>query len=291
MHESNCDLALVARAISHGDGPAIVHGTDGATHTYRDLLSASESVATSLLSGREDLREARVAFAVAPGFEYVAVQWGIWRAGGIAVPLALSHPPPELEYVLRDAEAAFVVADASNAEGLRPLARAAGARFLTVAEAMTVAVGSLPFVDESRRAMMVYTSGTTGRPKGVVTTHANVRAQIVALIDAWRWTADDRILLILPLHHVHGIVNVVGCALWAGATCTTLPRFEPEETWSRIERGSLSLFMAVPTIYRRLATSWANGSSDQRAARSAGCRRMRLMVSGSAALPVQMLEE
>ena len=71
--------------------------------------------------------------------------------------------------------------------------------------------------------MMVYTSGTTGKPKGVVTTHANLRAQITALVEAWEWSADDRILLVLPLHHVHGIVNVVGCALWSGAVCEMLP--------------------------------------------------------------------
>jgi long-subunit acyl-CoA synthetase (AMP-forming) len=73
----------------------------------------------------------------------------------------------------------------------------------------------LPAVAEDRRAMMVYTSGTTGKPKGVVVTHAALRAQITSLIEAWGWTGDDRILLVLPLHHVHGIVNVVGCSLWA----------------------------------------------------------------------------
>ena len=65
--------------------------------------------------------------------------------------------------------------------------------------------------------MILYTSGTTGRPKGVVTTHANYAAQIASLIAAWEWTRDDRALLVLPLHHVHGIVNVLGCALAAGA--------------------------------------------------------------------------
>ena len=57
--------------------------------------------------------------------------------------------------------------------------------------------------------MILYTSGTTSRPKGVVTTHANITAQIMSLVEAWEWCADDRILLCLPLHHVHGIINVV----------------------------------------------------------------------------------
>jgi malonyl-CoA/methylmalonyl-CoA synthetase len=224
------------------------------------------------------------------------------------VPLALSHPPPELDYVIRDAGASIVVADPESAVMLRPLAEAAGARLFTTAEVLPedrvaaagtagggpggpgVAPAGLPAVAESRRAMMVYTSGTTGKPKGVVTTHANLHAQITALIAAWGWTAADRILLVLPLHHVHGIVNVVCCALRAGGVCEMLPRFDPEETWARIVSGRLTLFMAVPTIYRRLIAAWEAAPAARREAMSDGCRRMRLMVSGSAALPVKTLE-
>ncbi len=65
--------------------------------------------------------------------------------------------------------------------------------------------------------MILYTSGTTSRPKGVVTTHANIAAQIASLVEAWGWSANDRVVLCLPLHHVHGIINVVSCALWSGA--------------------------------------------------------------------------
>jgi len=68
--------------------------------TYNDLLDASSRVATALLAGREDLQQERVAFLVTPGFRWVATQWGIWRAGGIAVPLPLNSPRPELEYLL-----------------------------------------------------------------------------------------------------------------------------------------------------------------------------------------------
>ena len=69
-----------------------------------------------------------------------------------------------------------------------------------------------------RRAMMLYTSGTTSKPKGVVSTHGNIQAQIVSLVEAWAWRHDDRIPLFLPLHHIHGIVNVLSCALWSGAS-------------------------------------------------------------------------
>src|ERR687886_1421844 len=121
-------IELITRARQHGERVAIVE--TGVEYTYGDLLDASGNVARTLLGERDDLGEARVAFMVAPGFEYVATQWGIWRAGGIAVPLALSHPPPELAYVLADTGAELAVADAEHEERLRPVASAAGARLV-----------------------------------------------------------------------------------------------------------------------------------------------------------------
>ena len=260
------------------------------SHTYRDLAETSQRIATRLLAGSTDLNEARVAFLIPPGFEHVAVQWGIWRAGGIAVPLAVSHPPAELDHVIRDAEASIVVSDPRFADVVAPLAEAAAARFLTTMEIDAGHVAALPAIAASRRALMIYTSGTTGKPKGAVHTHGNLEAQITSLVSAWEWTSDDHILLVLPLHHVHGIINVLCCALWSGATCEVLPSFDAEMTWSILAANRLTLFMAVPTTYHRLIAAWEAASEDSRIARSAGCRNLRLMVSGSAALPVQTLE-
>src|SRR5208282_2791064 len=126
-------------------------------------------------------------------------------------------------------------------------------------------------MNNDRRAMILYTSGTTSRPKGVVTTHANITAQIMSLVEAWEWSADDRIVLCLPLHHVHGIVNVVSCALWSGATCQMLERFDPNAVWDHIASGSVTLFMAVPTIYVKLIAAWDRASLDGvRLGRAAG---------------------
>jgi malonyl-CoA/methylmalonyl-CoA synthetase len=166
-------------------------------------------------------------------------------------------------------------------------------RTITTDEALGTTPGSaLPKLADGRRAMMVYTSGTTGKPKGVVTTHGNIAAQVTSLVTAWEWRADDWILLVLPLHHVHGIINVLTCALWAGARCEMLPKFDAERIWARIAAGELTLFMAVPTIYGKLITAWEAAAAERRRVWSAGCAppRMRLMVSGSAALPVQRLE-
>ena len=138
--------------------------------------------------------------------------------------------------------------------------------------------------------MILYTSGTTGKPKGVVTTHANIEAQITTLISAWDWSAEDRILLALPLHHVHGIINVLCCALWTGACCEMLPEFDADAVWQRIVESDLTLFMAVPTIYAKLIASWDSAPQERRQLMQNSCARMRLMVSGSAALPIDVLE-
>ena len=273
--------------------------------TYAELDRDTAGVAARLLGGRADLAEERVAFLVAPGLDYARVQRGIWRAGGIAVPLCTAHPPPELDYVLGDAAPSIVVASAEHAERLRPLAAARGIALVATGDLMdeparpeaaragssgaAPETRSLPRLEPRRRAMIVYTSGTTGGPKGVVATHANLRAQMESLLDAWSWTPRDRILLTLPLHHVHGIVNVLGCALAAGAACVLHAGFDARRVWEAFGRDRLTLYMGVPTMYYRLIEAWDDAGAAERAAWSAAAGGLRLMVSGSAALPASVL--
>src|SRR5687767_2722843 len=264
---------------------------DGRAHSYDELDAASMCVAGKLLGDNEDLRETRVAFLVAPGFAYAAIQRGIWRAGGVAVPLAVSHPLAELEYVIRDADASVVVADAAHRDAGRALARMARARFVSAEDALRAEPSEgLPHLRSNQRAMIIYTSGTTGRPKGAVTTHQMIGAQISSLVSAWRWTPSDRLLLVLPLHHVHGIINGLGSALAIRATCEMLYPFDAPRVWARLASGEISVFTAVPTMYHRLISAWESAASATRHAWSDGARRLRLMMSGSAALPVQVLE-
>jgi malonyl-CoA/methylmalonyl-CoA synthetase len=261
----------------------------GEIFTYADLAGAEGRVASALLGGATDLQEARVAFAVAPGFAYAAALRGIWRAGGIAVPLALSHPPAEHAHVLRDAGPTIVIADAPRAARLTPLAADVGARLLTTAEVLAGPASGGADPAAERRALILYTSGTTGKPKGVVTTHAQVAAQVAALVDAWEWTAADRALLVLPLHHVHGIINVLCSALAVGAACEVLDPFDAPATWRRLASGDVTVFTAVPTVYHRLIQTWEAAPAARRQEWSTGVRGLRLMMSGSAALPVGTL--
>jgi malonyl-CoA/methylmalonyl-CoA synthetase len=281
-------LPLIARARQHGDRTAIVDSQGG--FTYHELLDASSHVAAALLDGREDLGEEGVGFLVMPGFPWVAVQWGIWRAGGVAVPLPLNSTRSELEYFIEDTGASALVFDADGETLLGPIATTRGIRALACDAALAHATARLPEVAGDRRAMILYTSGTTSRPKGVVTTHDNITAQITSLVEAWEWSANDRIVLCLPLHHVHGIINIVSCALWSGATCEMLPRFDASAVWERIASGSITLFMAVPTVYVKLIAAWDAELTERRIALSQACGKLRLMVSGSAALPVSTLE-
>jgi malonyl-CoA/methylmalonyl-CoA synthetase len=260
--------------------------------SYFDLANAAARVAGEIAAGRADLDEDRVAFLVPPSFAHVVVSRAIWLAGGVAVPLATSHPPAELEYVIRDADASIVIGSGRQAEALEAIAAAKGARFIRTPDLLATDAAPMAVAPPApeRRAMIVYTSGTTGKPKGAVTTHGNLAAQVTSLIEAWEWTPSDVALLVLPLHHVHGIVNVLGCALAAGASCEILPQFDAEPAWDRLASGEITVFSAVPTIYHRLIASYDAAPAALQRARTSGSRRVRLMMSGSAALPLRTLE-
>jgi len=280
-------IPLLRQAGAHLDRIAIAD--EGGEYTYRELVLAARRVAGALLAGREDLQESRVAFMVAPGFAYAAVQWGIWAAGGTAVPLCVSYPLPELAYTIEDSDAEAIVVDPYFAEFLGP-AVGKTRRIILTPDALAAPERPLPPVGPNRRAMILYTSGTTGKAKGVVTTHRNIDAQVRSLLQAWAWTRDDRILNVLPMHHVHGIVNILSCSLWSGAVCDFLPRFDAETVWDRFLTRHYTLFMAVPTVYVKLIAAWEKAPVERREAMSRACRGFRLMVSGSAALPLTVFE-
>ncbi len=273
-------------------GPAIAIVDTRGEHTYGDLHRSAQAVARRLLNGTglPDLDGQRVAFRIAPGIDYVATLLGIWRAGGVAVPLCLTHPEPELAHVLDDSLAFLVMSDEGGEDVLRRLAAARGIPFIPCPGPAGDDGGSVPEVEASRAALILYTSGTTGKPKGVVISHEALAASVDMLVEAWGWTAEDRIMHVLPLHHTHGIVNSLLCALRVGAVVDFLPAFDASTVWRRFVEGLPTLFMAVPTIYSRLISDFEDAAAVERRDRSEGARSLRLMVSGSAALPVPVFE-
>lgn len=281
-------MEIFEKAKTYPDRAAVI--TPEGIHTYGALLRASEGIASLLLGDATDLEEARIAFPAIPGFAYVSTLWGIWRAGGVAVPLPREHPLAELHFALSDARVAQIVAAQDYLAYIRSIAGASRLASLECGTTESQERAFLPDIAESRRAMILYTSGTTGRPKGVVSTHSNISAQASSLIEAWEWSHEDRILHVLPLHHVHGIVNVLICALQSGAVCEFLPRFEAEAVWNRLLRGSITLLMAVPTIYAKLIASWESAPRSRQREISSACAGLRLMVSGSAPLPVSVFQ-
>lgn len=282
------DLPFIVRARLFADRMAF--RLPETSNTYEQVLDRSAEIASELLGDQNDLREARVALLVTPGFEYTAAQWGIWRAGGIKLPICLSATEPEWEYALMDSQVGVVIADAANVAKISPLCERLGVRLMVVEQSKGEAK-PLPDIDGTRRAMILYTSGTTSKPKGVVTTHANIQAQIESLVTAWEWRADDRIPMFLPLHHIHGIINITGCALWSGALVEPFPRFEMNAILDRVRADAYTLFMAVPTIYVKLIQAIESASESDRVAIVAGFKKMRLMVSGSAALPASVHQQ
>ena len=296
-----------------------------AQYSYRQANAGIDRFAAGLLNGKKDLEEERIAVLIPAGLDYVTALHGIWRAGGIAIPLNVAAAEPELEHYLANAGVTRVIVShkdrvaasrlAWNTPGkegvlaldggpdaLSPSLSTARQRrgnprrmpkidVLEVESLLADEPGKLPAIDPSRRAMIVFTSGTTGKPKGVVVTHKAIHAQIVSLIEAWQWSETDVIPLFLPLHHMHGIINVLSCALWCGATVHAMPKLDLARLCEQVARGTYSVFMAVPTIYVKLAGYFEQLEAAERKAVCAGFSRMRLNVSGSAACPVKVFKK
>ncbi|KAK6523551.1 hypothetical protein TWF281_001532 [Arthrobotrys megalospora] len=272
--------------------------------TYRELLAGTARIKNLIFKALgvhgADVQEQRIAYLVPSGIDYVQIQWGIWAAGGVAVPLCTTHPFHELEYTVANSKPTliFLHHDFSQHKSA----------FLT--KFPSIKVLDVPFTSYdtddpnflvpatafyssfslSRRALIIYTSGTTSRPKGCVTTHANIDFQANSLVKAWKYTSSDYLIHILPLHHVHGIINGLTATLLAGGTVELHPKFDPVVVWKRWMDGDSTMFMAVPTVYSRLNSYFLehiSGTDDEQGARDS-TRSLRLTVSGSAALPTSI---
>jgi len=278
-------IHVQSRLAAHPPDAIAVVDTDGTRKSYGQLAQ-NASAAAGALRARGVGAGRTVVFLVEPGARYVETLVAIWRAGGIAVPLSPLHAAPELAHVVQDAAPVVRIASAALASRLDGLP---GPGVVPVED--LTSFGSpgdpLPPLDATADALMLYTSGTTGRPKGVRLTHAALAATVASLEEAWRWRRDDRLLHVLPLHHTHGLVVALLGALWAGAE-TRFMAFDAAALWTAL--ADASVFMAVPTIYAKLMQAYAAADPETRARWAAAARRLRLATSGSASLPASLLE-
>eukprot|EP00879_Flechtneria_rotunda_P026757 GHRR01028580.1.p1 GENE.GHRR01028580.1~~GHRR01028580.1.p1 ORF type:complete len:272 (+),score=74.94 GHRR01028580.1:288-1103(+) len=251
----------ILRAATRHTGSVAIHQPNGHRCSYGKLLESSEALKTqiqSLLPANKGYDGPRVGIYAEPGPHYVAATWATWLSGGIAVPLAVTHPPHELDYVIRDAGISLVLTTPSGHSKLADIAAAAKAAFHQVEDALfegadahvnAVATTSSSSTggsygstsssssSDASGSLIIYTSGTTGKPKGVLHTHASLISQAQCLSEAWQWSVRDNILHALPLHHIHGIVNALHCAHYSGATVTFLPKFSPAAMWKQLMVG------------------------------------------------------
>ena len=242
--------------------------------------------------GAAQLRGRRVALLADPDREWLEGFWAILWARATPVPLSSLHPAPEQEAFLAQSQAAALLVSesaASRCEARHPLRLVFGEGRLVsengASRAPRSESGQLEREREAENAtaLLLHTSGTTGRPKGVPLSHGNVFAGIECLIDAWAMTQQDRLVHCLPLHHLHGICVSLLCAYCAGASTQFVPRYDPEQVVSAAT-GS-SVLMGVPTQHKRLVDYLEGLDAGGQAACARVLRSLRLITSGSAKLP------
>ena len=256
---------------------------DGATITYSDFHRLACRYANAIQS-LGLMPGDRLAVQIAKSPEALAVYAGCAAAGVIFLPLNTAYTAAEISYFVENAEAKLLLCDAANEAALTPVAAAAGAKLMTLN-----ADGSGGFADlaagqsdefapvdraEDDLAAFLYTSGTTGRSKGAMLTHANLLSNSETMKDYWRFTGDDVLLHALPIFHTHGLFVATNIMALAGGAMIFLGKFDAAEM-IRLMPQATSM-MGVPTFYTRLL-------DDERFTKGLTAH-MRLFVSGSAPL-------
>ncbi|KAJ8925836.1 hypothetical protein NQ315_009688 [Exocentrus adspersus] len=287
-----------------------------ASYTYANIFLSAHNLSkkiTSLVNGR---RNERILFLCPNDANYVITLWAIWMAGQIAVPLSPLHPKNILLYYANDTNSKLLITTSKYAELMQKVSKNTHSALYVLDDKLKLNCAQQPplqsqseleggqpldFYDNSN-ALILYTSGTTASPKGVVLTHKNIQSQVSTLLDAWKWTSNDVLLHTLPLHHVHGIVNALLCPLTVGAKTIMLKKFNANTVWSYLlgvspvpDDRKITVYMAVPTIYSKLLDEYKKVFKDDPKMvdyiKNTLKNKIRLMISGSSPLPISTYEK
>src|SRR5918912_1288408 len=273
----------VPDALLHGStAPALRVGDVALTHA--ELRQRVERVSAGL--ARLGLTvDSRVSLYAANSLHWILAYLGAQRAGATVNPFNPAYREAEVEHILADCAPSMVMVDRERralVEDLRRRVPALGQVQVLDVEDLPEgpAAPILPTRGPESAALIMYTSGTTGRPKGAFLDHGNLLAQARGVIEAWRWEPEDRRVLALTLFHVHGLGIGLQGTLLRGASAVLVP-FRPETVVHELQDGG-TMFFGVPAMYQRLV--------EYLEAHPADLSRVRLFVSGSAPLPPALFE-
>lgn len=265
-------------------GKELLCTDDGRSYSYEDIDRGSARLAnylTSLGVNPED----RVSVQVEKSPQSLCLYLACLRGGFVYHPLNMGYKAGELDYFLSNADPAVVICDPDQIETIAPIAEQNGIAHLLTLDA--AGLGSLTdnagdsgddFATVQRArddlAALLYSSGTTGRPKGIMLSHHNLYSNTASLVNAWGFSSDDRLLHALPIFHVHGLFVALGCVMLSGASMRWLPGYNAKTVIKFLPE--CTVLMGVPTYYTRLL---AEDTFDAKVAQN-----VRLFVSGSAPL-------
>jgi malonyl-CoA/methylmalonyl-CoA synthetase len=301
--------AVFAHAEEEPERPALLyeHETISYGRLREDITRCADALRKIGLRTGE-----RVALFLGNSPAFVVAYLGTHLAGGIVVLVNTQYRQVELSHILNDAAVRFCVTSAEGRETLRPLRVPSLERVIVVGEPQSRSAGETPgnasyeqkdndldfaalLADASSQAtfppilaetsaLLGYTSGTTGVAKGALLLHSNLLANIRAVTSAWRWTGHDRLLLVLPLFHAHGLMVGMHGTLFTGGSVVLRQKFDASDVLNTLKQdNNITLFFGVPTMYIRLLAEAERSGAPERA--------LRLYVSGSAPLSAQVFAD
>lgn len=274
---------LIETARRYPDKPAL--RLDDTEMSYRALDAASARLA-GLLIARGLCPGDRVGVMLPNVCDFAVAFYGVLRAGGVVVPMSILLKEREATFYLSDSQAKAIIAWHDFAPVARAGAAAAGAECIVVTPGeFEELIGAAESLDEPAdradddTAVVLYTSGTTGTPKGAELTHVNLRRNVAVIVEMLRLGTDDVILGALPLFHAFGQTAGLNAAVASGAWLTLVPRFSADKALAIIERDGVTVFEGVPTMFAAMLHCETRTDTAS----------LRLCISGGAALPVGVL--